>query len=163
MKRVGDQLLISCLATRRSYQLLCREQKWIGTVGVCPLYTSNANIDELKTDGIGVPIGLMVAIVAAIALVTGTCIVMAGLVILKRRRLARARAHVTVVDTSYSAACQQRSTLHEQQYSGSSAKSTPNEYDYSMEMRPLPSVPASEKDLSKRQSGTGPADDMLVS
>ena len=79
------------------------------------------------------------------------------------RRLARARAHVTVVDTSYSAACQQRSTLHEQQYSGSSAKSTPNEYDYSMEMRPLPSVPASEKDLSKRQSGTGPADDMLVS
>ena len=36
MKRHGYQLLISCLATRRSYQLMCRERKWIGTVGVCP-------------------------------------------------------------------------------------------------------------------------------
>ncbi|ELU12142.1 hypothetical protein CAPTEDRAFT_224991 [Capitella teleta] len=154
LKREGDTVVISCFSSGRSYHLRCEDSEWIGSVGDCPkgMLSTNtvAPVDQPQHST-----GLMVAIVIGIALVIGSFILTLGLILIKRRRN---RQRQSVAEAAYHSSLH-ATKIYDQHYGSPSdvigtrpcfqtvVHGKGNDYDYTMELRPLPTVPAYTADV----------------
>merc|ERR1712012_43789 len=85
VKRDGDNMEIGCVSTGEKWDMTCIEGEWAGDIGICP--PAPPALSAVKGSHIlSIPMGILIAVILAIAMIIGVVILTAGLIVIKRRR-----------------------------------------------------------------------------
>lgn len=101
IKREGDRTLVGCVSTGEQWKLTCIDSKWNGDVGACPIGLPRSASSLGSSSMLSIPTGILIAVILAIAMVIGVCILTAGLVVIKKRRLSNLNNSIDQPQSTY--------------------------------------------------------------